>query len=135
MKKNDTRKNNSHVPTQRMSKSHFHSPSHVVHGSSSGVFIPTCHYCGRKSHIRWNCFQFKKWITTQSLSEESKSKGVSLHFHGVPPVQRHPPMHHFPPRISFILVCHHCKRRGHIRPRCIDLRKLSIQDNFQVRVN
>lgn len=57
-------------------------------------------------------------------------KAISIQFHKSFMVHRPNLVHHYPPRFGLVPICHQCGRRGHIRPKCIELRKLVILRQF-----
>jgi hypothetical protein len=100
-----------------------------------GKFVPTCHNCGKTSHIRPNCYLFKShrpWIRQDDLrkseiEDSSSSKYVPPHrkhikgkgnvicknvnHNSAENVKKHSNKRSLP-------TCHHCGITGHIRPKC-----------------
>ena len=72
-------------------------------------FVPTCHQCGVKGHIRPHCPRLEtKHVHSQFITSHVKPK--------------HPKVVQSP---KFNLVCHHCGVFGHIRPYCHKLNRVS----------
>ncbi|GFZ21639.1 hypothetical protein Acr_29g0008010 [Actinidia rufa] len=66
-------------------------------------FVPTCHQCGVKGHIRSHCPRLEtKHVHSQFITSHVKPK--------------HPKIVQTP---KFNLVCHYCGVFGHIRPYCL----------------
>ncbi|BFG26512.1 hypothetical protein CerSpe_127860 [Prunus speciosa] len=114
-------------------------------------FVPTCHHCGVKGHIRPRCHILR--IESQG-SKESKFKTHVSSFKGYVAVKsvvctrdKHSSLEKFgfqqPKR--FIPTCHHCGTLGHIRPKCFELRNFEQKpfvhfkkvndDSLQTQVN
>ncbi|KAI5324995.1 hypothetical protein L3X38_034068 [Prunus dulcis] len=123
----------------------------VLEPTRTQRFIPTCHHCGVKGHIRPRCNAlrnvsratnangFKNHVSSLKTCELAKSvlcksdKHSSLAKFGFPKPKR------------FILTCHHCGTLGHIRPKCFELRNFEKKsfvhfkkvndDSLQTQVN
>ncbi|KAI5321884.1 hypothetical protein L3X38_030956 [Prunus dulcis] len=123
----------------------------VLEPTRTQRFIPTCHHCGVKGHIRPRCNAlrnvskatnancFKNHVSSLKTCELAKSvlckrdKHSSLAKFGFPKPKR------------FIPTCHHCGTLGHIRPKCFELRNFEKKsfvhfkkvndDSLQTQVN
>ncbi|CAL8992083.1 unnamed protein product [Prunus brigantina] len=114
-------------------------------------FVPTCHHCGVKGHIRPRCHILR--IESQ-VSKESEFKTHVSSFKGYAAVKsvvctrdKHSSLAKFgflqPKR--FIPICHHCGTLGHIRPKCFEFRNFEQKpfihfkkvndDSLQTQVN
>ncbi|CAL8151441.1 unnamed protein product [Prunus armeniaca] len=114
-------------------------------------FMPTCHHCGVKGHIRPRCHILR--IESQ-VSKESEFKTHVSSFKGYAAVKsmvctrdKHSSLAKFgflqPQR--FIPICHHCGTLGHIRPKCFEYRNFEKKpfvhfkkvndDSLQTKVN
>ena len=72
-------------------------------------FVPTCHYCGVKGHIRPRCPSWgTKHVPYEFITSHVKSKSPKV-------------VH----SSKFNPVCHHCGEFGHIRPYCHKLNRVS----------
>ncbi|PSS17557.1 Myosin-9 like [Actinidia chinensis var. chinensis] len=72
-------------------------------------FVPKCHQCGVKGHIRPHCPKLEtKHVHAQFITSQVKPK--------------HPKVIQSP---KFNPICHHCGVFGHIRPYCYKLNRVS----------
>jgi hypothetical protein len=114
-----------------------------------GKFVPTCHNCGKTSHIRPNCYlleshrpRFKQDAIRKSEVDDSSSSKY------VPPHRRHMEgksnvicknaNHNFAENTTkhsnkrSLPTCHHCGITGHIRPNCPQLHAQKSKDQKEL---
>jgi hypothetical protein len=103
-----------------------------------GKFVPTCHNCGKISHIRPNCYLLKShrpWIKQDAMRKSEVDDSSSAKY--VPPHRRHikgkgnvickNANHNFAENTKkhsnkrSLPTCHHCGITGHIRSKCPQL--------------
>jgi hypothetical protein len=130
--------------------------NHVIPNSKElgtrGKFVPTCHNCGKISHIRPNCYLLKShrpWIKQDALRkseiEDSSSSKYVLpyrrHIKGMGNVICKNAKHNSVENVKkhsnkrSLPTCHHCSITGHIRPKCPQLQaqKSKVQKELPTR--
>jgi hypothetical protein len=119
---------------------------------TQGKCVPTCHNCGKTSHIRPNCYLLRThmpWIKQDALrksevEDSSSSKYVPSHrrhiegkgnvicknanHNSAENVKKHSNKRSLP-------TCHHCSITGHIRPKCpqFQAQKSKVQKELPTR--
>jgi hypothetical protein len=99
-------------------------------------FVSTCHYCGKISHIRQNCYMLKSHRPWNKQVPKKDNNAIPSSDIYAPPHRRHLSQEgknfvlcnnanlkiaelvkkHFSKRSQ--PTCHHCGVTGHIRPQC-----------------